>query len=112
MSTTHTIPWYEARKAPFEAFGILYYPLFAHRADLEGIELDGEDMTWAVTANTNDGSPARSAVGDATGVNSTAKAPSSSVVASPFATKSSPSSGPSPPPPNQPQRRQKRHQSG
>ncbi|MBR3318087.1 MAG: hypothetical protein IKG21_09765 [Atopobiaceae bacterium] len=53
MSTTHTIPWYEARKAPFEAFGILYYPLFAHRADLEGIELDGEDMTWAVTANTN-----------------------------------------------------------
>lgn len=53
MSSTHTTPWYEARKAPFEAFGILYYPLFARRADLEGVRLNGANMAWAVTANAN-----------------------------------------------------------
>ena len=64
-------------------------------------------VTVAVTVNRNDGSFARSAVGAATGVNSTAKEPFSSVVASPCATKRSPSSSSSPPPqPNQ------RHQSG
>ena len=45
--------WIQAEKAPFEAFGILYYPLFAHRADLACGELDDDDMTWAVTADAN-----------------------------------------------------------
>ena len=45
--------WYAARKAPFEAFGILYYPLFARRDDLAGIKLDDSDMVWAMTANAN-----------------------------------------------------------
>lgn len=53
MSTSENTTWYQAKKAPFEAFGILYYPLFAHRADLEGVELDDADMAWAVTANAN-----------------------------------------------------------
>ncbi|MDO5119307.1 MAG: hypothetical protein Q4D48_04415 [Coriobacteriales bacterium] len=53
MTKTQNATWYQARKAPFEAFGILYYPLFAHRADLEGVELNDADMAWAVTANTN-----------------------------------------------------------
>ncbi len=43
----------QAEKAPFEAFGILYYPLFAHRVDLACSELDDDDMTWAVTADAN-----------------------------------------------------------
>ena len=45
--------WYAARKAPFEAFGILYYPLFLRHDDLSGIKLDDSDMTWAMTANAN-----------------------------------------------------------
>ena len=53
MSTSENTTWYQAKKAPFEAFGILYYPLFARRADLEGVELDDADMAWAVTANAN-----------------------------------------------------------
>ncbi len=53
MTSTQGTPWYQARKAPFEAFGILYYPLFAHRFDLEGAALDDTDMAWAITANTN-----------------------------------------------------------
>ena len=53
MSTSESTTWHQAKKAPFEAFGILYYPLFAHRADLEGVELDDADMAWAVTANAN-----------------------------------------------------------
>ena len=53
MSASENTTWYQAKKAPFEAFGILYYPLFAHRADLEGVELDDADMAWAVTANAN-----------------------------------------------------------
>ena len=53
MTTSENTTWYQAKKAPFEAFGILYYPLFAHRADLEGVELDDADMAWAVTANAN-----------------------------------------------------------
>ena len=53
MSTSENTTWYQAKKAPFEAFGILYYPLFAHRADLEGVELGDADMAWAVTANAN-----------------------------------------------------------
>ena len=53
MSTNENIAWHQAKKAPFEAFGILYYPLFAHRTDLEGVELDDADMAWAVTANAN-----------------------------------------------------------
>lgn len=53
MAKAQKIPWYQARKAPFEAFGILYYPLFARRADLEGVELDDADMAWAMTANAN-----------------------------------------------------------
>ncbi len=53
MSTSENTTWYQAKKAPFEAFGILYYPLFAHRADLGGVELDDADMAWAVTANAN-----------------------------------------------------------
>lgn len=53
MSTSGNTTWYQAKKAPFEAFGILYYPLFAHRTDLEGVELDDADMAWAVTANAN-----------------------------------------------------------
>ena len=52
MSASETT-WYQAKKAPFEAFGILYYPLFAHRADLEGVELNDADMAWATTANAN-----------------------------------------------------------
>ena len=62
-------------------------------------------VTVAVTAKRNDGSPSRSAVGAATGVKVTVKAPFPSVSASPCATKPSPSS-PSSPQPNQ------RHQSG
>ena len=42
-----------ACKEPFEAFGILYYPLFRKHEDLDGITLDDEDMAWAVTANAN-----------------------------------------------------------
>lgn len=53
MTAAQTTTWYQAKKAPFEAFGILYYPLFAHRADLEGMELEDADMAWAVTANAN-----------------------------------------------------------
>lgn len=53
MPASENTTWHQAKKAPFEAFGILYYPLFAHRADLEGIELDDADMAWAVTANAN-----------------------------------------------------------
>lgn len=53
MSTSESTAWQQAKKAPFDAFGILYYPLFAHRADLEGVELDDADMAWAVTANAN-----------------------------------------------------------
>ena len=53
MTTSENTTWYQAKKAPFEAFGILYYPLFAHRADLGGVELDDADMAWAVTANAN-----------------------------------------------------------
>ena len=49
MSTSENTTWYQAKKAPFEAFGILYYPLFAHRADLEGVELGDADMADAVT---------------------------------------------------------------
>ena len=45
--------WYQAEKAPFEAFGILYYPLFAHRADIACDQLDDIDMAWAVTADAN-----------------------------------------------------------
>ena len=45
--------WCQAEKAPFEAFGILYYPLFARRADLACDKLDDADMAWAVTANAN-----------------------------------------------------------
>ena len=47
-----TTPWKQAPRAPFNAFGILYYPLFRSRADLPHA-LDDEDMTWAVTANVN-----------------------------------------------------------
>lgn len=48
--------WLEAEKEPFEAFGILYYPLFKSRADLP-TTLDDADLTWAMTANENlDGS--------------------------------------------------------
>lgn len=53
MPANESTVWHQAKKAPFEAFGILYYPLFAHRADLEGVELDDADMAWAVTANAN-----------------------------------------------------------
>ncbi len=53
MSTMQSMLWFQARTAPFEAFGILYYPLFLHRADLEGDVLDDADMAWAVTANAN-----------------------------------------------------------
>ena len=49
-------------------------------------------VTCAVTVNSNDGSPERSAVGEATGVNVTLKTPFSSVSASPSPTKFSPSS--------------------
>ena len=49
-------------------------------------------VTVATTLKLNDGSPARSAVGEATGVNVTLKTPFSSVSTSPFATKPSPSS--------------------
>lgn len=45
--------WQMALKEPFEAFGILYYPLFRTRADLAGLALDDSDMAWAVTANAN-----------------------------------------------------------
>lgn len=53
MTRTQSTPWYQARKAPFEAFGVLYYPLYARRSDLEGAALDDADMAWAVTANAN-----------------------------------------------------------
>ena len=44
--------WMTAQKAPFHAFGILYYPLFHNHADLP-TTLSDEDMAWAVTANAN-----------------------------------------------------------
>ena len=46
-------------------------------------------VTVAVTLNSNAGSPARSAVGAASGVNATAKRPSASVVVSPSVSRSS-----------------------
>ncbi len=52
MSTTPAPTWQLAQKAPFEAFGILYYPLFRSRADLP-TSVDDADMAWAVTANAN-----------------------------------------------------------
>ncbi len=52
MTATEQASWQTARKEPFEAFGILYYPLFRSRADLP-TTLDDEDMAWAVTANAN-----------------------------------------------------------
>ena len=44
--------WKQAPGAPFNAFGILYYPLFLSHADLPSA-LSDEDMAWAVTANAN-----------------------------------------------------------
>lgn len=41
-----------ALKSAFEAFGILYYPLFATRAEL-ACEASDDDMAWAVTALAN-----------------------------------------------------------
>ncbi|MBQ6650373.1 MAG: hypothetical protein IJM67_03895, partial [Atopobiaceae bacterium] len=52
MAHTTATPWKQAPRTPFNAFGILYYPLFRTRADLPHA-LDDEDMTWAVTANVN-----------------------------------------------------------
>lgn len=52
MTTAENASWQTALKEPFEAFGILYYPLFRTRADLP-TTLDDEDMAWAVTANAN-----------------------------------------------------------
>ena len=52
MSATPTTTWQMAEKAPFEAFGILYYPLFRTRADLP-TAVEDKDMAWAVTAATN-----------------------------------------------------------
>ena len=52
MAASTTSSWQRAQKAPFEAFGILYYPFFRNHADLPSA-LDDEDMAWAVTANTN-----------------------------------------------------------
>ncbi|MBR2683584.1 MAG: hypothetical protein IKE22_10020 [Atopobiaceae bacterium] len=49
---TTTTSWLEAKKEPFEAFGILYYPLFKSRTDLP-TTLDDADLTWAMTANAN-----------------------------------------------------------
>ena len=53
MTTTDTNTRFQAHKAPFEAFGILYYPLFEHRDDLTQTVLDDDDMAWAVTADAN-----------------------------------------------------------
>ena len=44
--------WNQARKAPFEASGVLYYPVFRSHADLP-TTVDDADMAWAVTANAN-----------------------------------------------------------
>lgn len=52
MTTSPATSWQQAHRAPFEAFGILYYPLFRARADLPAT-VDDEDMTWAITANAN-----------------------------------------------------------
>lgn len=53
MRTITQTSAYQAKKAPFEAFGMLYYPLFAHRSDLANVVLDDADMAWAVSANVN-----------------------------------------------------------
>lgn len=53
MAASNQTAWQKARKQPFEAFGILYYPLFRANADLASLTLNDEDMAWAVTANTN-----------------------------------------------------------
>ena len=53
MRVTTTNSRFQAERAPFEAFGILYYPLFPHRADLQVAKLGDADMAWAVTANAN-----------------------------------------------------------
>lgn len=53
MSHTANNSWKMARTEPFEAFGILYYPLFRSHDDLSDLALDDEDMAWAVTANAN-----------------------------------------------------------
>lgn len=42
-----------AEKAPFDAFGILYYPVYDARSDYDGIELGDDDMAWALTALAN-----------------------------------------------------------
>ena len=52
MTASTTSSWQHARKAPFEAFGILYYPVFRNHADLP-TTLDDADMAWAVTADAN-----------------------------------------------------------
>jgi hypothetical protein len=41
-----------APREPFDAFGILYYPVFSHRTDLP-TTVDDIDMAWAVTADAN-----------------------------------------------------------
>lgn len=53
-STTHNDGmWLQAEKAPFEGFGILYYPVFDTKADLLDAHVTGDDLTWAMTAASN-----------------------------------------------------------
>lgn len=45
--------WYIARDEAFNAFGVLYYPLFDKHDDIANETVTDEDMAWAVTANAN-----------------------------------------------------------
>lgn len=54
MTNTQTnTQWMQADKAPFEAFGILYYPVYENRAEFGGIEATDNDLAWAMTAAAN-----------------------------------------------------------
>lgn len=50
---TNDTQWLQAEKAPFEGFGILYYPVYETKAELNGARVTDEDLTWAMTAAAN-----------------------------------------------------------
>lgn len=43
----------QAQKAPFDAFGILYYPIYGTRAEYGDVTVDDADLAWAMTAMAN-----------------------------------------------------------
>ena len=51
--TRNELTWIQAQKAPFDAFGILYYPIYGTRAEYGNVTVDDADLTWAMTALAN-----------------------------------------------------------